>query len=210
MQLEFQLLFRQRPAFQPVAGLHHFFDVEVEDVAAAKLAGRPFAPSQKESETPAALAERQRDFLLDFVVVGDGFLGFACKRHPHRGHMHEDHHRAARQRAARLRNAVMFPGRAQHRLEGRTGGLLIEERHAVRVADDARKFRPFVVSFTFGLGHRRLLRFDLLVRTMAVGQAGFNDKWIAAIDGRRPADGGVKFAFNLFVQPREDRLLADR
>ena len=44
----------------------------------------------------------------------------------------------------------------------------------------------------------------------AVGQADFDLKRVAAIDGRRPRGGGVELARHHLVQPLENQLLADR
>src|SRR5439155_8838706 len=95
-------------------------------------------PPEKRAQPPAALVQREGDLLADLVVVGDGFLRLAGERYPDRRHVDEDHHRAGGERAARLRDAVVAPGRVEDRLEDRAGGLRIEQRHAIRVADDAR------------------------------------------------------------------------
>src|SRR6058998_3996774 len=137
VELLLQLRDREPAALEPVARLDDLLDVEREDVASALLAVGALPPPEKCAEAAAALAQRQRDFFVDLVVLGDSFLGLAGERNPDRGHVDEDHHGPGRQGTPRLRHAVVAPRRVEHRLEDGAGGLLIEERHAVRVADDA-------------------------------------------------------------------------
>src|SRR5262249_52681155 len=109
-------------------------------------------------------------------------------------------------------HAVVAPGGVEHRLEDRAGGLLIEERHAVRVADDARELVPVAVGLlTLGQRDRLLLLIRLrLLGPAPEGQPRLDDERVAAIDGGRATDGGVEIPLDLLIEPREDRLLADR
>src|SRR2546425_12262367 len=76
--------------------------------------------------------------------------------------MDEDHHGARRERASGLRHAVVAPGGVEHRLVRHAGGLLIEERHAVGVADEAGEL--IVVLVRLALRQRnRLVFFGLLL-----------------------------------------------
>ncbi len=137
-------------ALEAIARLDDFFDVQLEDIAPAKLALGALAPPQKNAEPPAAFLQRELDFFSDLVVVGDRFLRFAGERHPDRRHVDKDHHGTGRQRAARLRHAVVAPGGVEHGLECRAGGLLVEQRHAVGVANDAGQFVVVVLLLAFG------------------------------------------------------------
>src|SRR5207302_7787131 len=137
LQLGPELLLGQLAALQTGAGLDDLFDVELEDVAPAELALGPLAPTQEHAEPAPAFLQRELDFLADLVVVGDRLLGLAGERHPDRGHVDEHRHRAGRERAPRLRHAIVPPGGLEHSLEGRAGRLLVEQRYAVGVANDA-------------------------------------------------------------------------
>ena len=212
LELLLQLRDRQPAALETVARLDDLLDVELEDVAPVLLAVGPLAPSQERAQPPAAFAQRQGDLLADLVVLGDRLLRLARERDPDRGHVDEDHHGPGRQRAPGLRHAVGSPCRVEHRLEDRAGGLLIEKRHAVCVADDAREL---VVVALIGFALRERDRFLLLVllRLLGpspVGQARLDHEGIAAVHRRRPADRRVEVALDLLVEPRENRPLADR
>ena len=52
LQLRFQFLGRELAPFEPVAGFDDLLDVQFENVASAKLAGRPFLSSQEYSQSP--------------------------------------------------------------------------------------------------------------------------------------------------------------
>src|SRR5262249_22635749 len=112
----------------------------------------------------------------------------------------------------RLRHAVVAPGRVEHRLEDRAGGLLIKKRHAVRVADDARQLVVVTVRL-LALGERDGLLFLVGLRLLGPGATGarrLDHEGIASVHGGRAADGRVEVALDLLVEAREDRLLADR
>src|SRR6185436_11809280 len=106
LQLLLELLNRKLAALQAVAGLRDLLDVQLEDVAPPELTLRPPATSDEYAEPATAFTQRERDLLVDLVVVGDGFLGLAREGNPHRGHVHEDHHGSLRQRPARLAHTV--------------------------------------------------------------------------------------------------------
>src|SRR6185503_3178372 len=109
LQLLFELFLGQFAALEAIAGLHDLFDVELEDVAPAKFAFGALAPAQENAQPAPALLERELDFLSDLVVIGDGFLGLAGKRHPDRSHVNENDHRSRRERASGLSHAVVAP-----------------------------------------------------------------------------------------------------
>src|SRR2546427_13132496 len=137
LELRLELRRGQSATLEAVTRLDDLLDIELEDVASTELAVGPVASPEKGSQPSAAFAQRQGDLFADLVVIGDRFLGFAGKRNPDRGHMGEDHHRARRECALGLRHSVVAPGGVEHRLVDHAGGLLIEERHAVGVADEA-------------------------------------------------------------------------
>ena len=111
----------------------------------------------------------------------------------------------------RLGHAVVPPGGVEHGLERRAGRLLVEQRHAVGVADDAGQLVVVVSVFAFGERRPRALSGvpARLVRPLAVGQADLDHERVAAVHGRRPGHRGVELALDLLVQAVEDRLLAD-
>src|SRR5262245_60403427 len=159
LELLLELRDRELAALQAVASLRDLFNVELEDVATPELALRPPATPEEHAEPAAALTQRERDLLADLVVVGNRLLGLARERHPHRGHVHEDHHRSLRQRATRLADTVVLPGGVQRRLVHHACRLLVEERHAVRVADHARQLRLALLALALRERLRLLLRF---------------------------------------------------
>src|SRR5437899_1065222 len=212
LELLLQLRDRQPAALETVARLDDLLDVELEDVAPVLLAVGPLAPSQERAQAPAAFAQRQGDLLADLVVLGDRLLRFARERDPDRGHVDEDHHGPGRQRAPGLRHAVGPPRRCEHRREDRAGRLLVDKRHAVRVADDAREL-VVVTLIGFALRERDRLLLLVLLRLLGpspVGQARLDHEGIAAVHRWRPADRRVEVALDLLVEPRENRPLADR
>src|SRR5437588_277662 len=194
-----------------VTCVKYFLDGEFEDVAAMVLALRPLASFKEGAQPAAAFAEGQRDLLRGLIVVGDRFLGFAGEGHPDRGHMDENHHGAGRERAFGLRHSVGAPGGVEHRLVDRAGGLLMEERHAVGVADDAGELAVVLLLLPFGLRYRLLLlALRCLLGSPAVGQARLDHEGVAAVHGWRPAHRRIEIPFDLLVQAGEDRLFADR
>src|SRR5262245_24643204 len=218
LELLLELRDRELAALQAVAGLRDLLDVQLEDVAPPKLALRPPATPDEHAEPAAALTQRERDLLADLVVVGDRLLGFARERHPHRGHVHEDHHRSLGQRAARLADAIVLPLGVQRRLVRRARRLLVEERHAVRIADHAGQLGLALLALALGERLRLLLRlrpglpFGLLAldRPVAEREPRLDHEGIATIDRGRTAHGGVELALDLVIEAREDRLLANR
>src|SRR4029453_6415777 len=158
LQLLLQLRDRQLPALQTVARLDDLLDVQLEDVPSAILAVRPLAPANERPQASAALAQGQGDLFADLVVVGDRFLGLARERDPDRGHMDEDHHGAGGSRPPRPRDPVVAPRGFQHRPVARAGRLLVEQRDAVGVADDARQLVIALLLLALGKRHRFLLR----------------------------------------------------
>src|SRR5262245_4932852 len=218
LELLLELPDRELAALQTVAGLRDLLDVELEDVAPSELALRPPATPEEHAEPAAALTQRERDLLADLVVVGNRLLGLARERHPHGRHVHEDHHRSLRQRAARLADTVVLPLGVERRLVGRASGLLVEERHPVRVADHAGQLGLALVALALGerLGFLLRLRpgfpFKLLVldRPVAECEPGLDHEGIAAIDRGGAAHGGVELALDLVIEAREDGFLADR
>src|SRR5207247_9791301 len=97
------------------------------------------------------------------------------------------------------------------RLVDRAGGLLMEERHAVGVADDAGKLA--VVLLLLALGHGNgllLLALRRVLRAATEGQARLDHEGIPAVDRRRAAHRRVGVAIDLLIQPGQDRLLPDR
>src|SRR2546425_1370680 len=211
LQLLLQLRGRQSATLEAIARVDDLLDVQLEDVAPAELAVGPFAAPEKGAQPPAAFAQRQRDLLPDLVVIGDRLLRFAGEGDPHGSHVDEDHHRAAGKRASGLRHAVVAPRGVEHRLVDRAGGLLMEERHAVGVADDAGKLA--VVLLLLALGHGNgllLLALRRVLRAATEGQARLDHEGIPAVDRRRAAHRRVEVAFDLLIQPGQDRLLPDR
>ena len=115
--------------------------------------------------------------------------------------MNEDHHRTGGQRASRLRNAVVTPGGIEHGLEGRAGGLLIQERHPVGVTDHTRQLIIVVLLLPFSECNSRLFGFlERLFGSLAIGQDGLDQERVAPINSRGPSDGRVEFSFDLLVQ----------
>jgi hypothetical protein len=210
-ELALELFLGELAALEAAAGLHDLLDVELEDIAPAELALGPLAAAQEHAEPAAALLQRQLDLLADLVVVGDGFLGLAGEGHPHRGHVDEDHHGPRRERAARLGHAVVPPRGLEHGLEGRAGRLLVEQRDAVGVADDAGQLAVVVALLALReRDHRRVRRARRRrVRALAEGQAGLDDERVAAVYRGRAGHRGVELALDLLVEAVKDALLAD-
>src|SRR5688572_32056825 len=69
LQLLFELFLGQLAALQAIACLDDFFDVELEDIAPAKLALGALAPPQEYPEPAPAFLQRELYFLSDFVIV---------------------------------------------------------------------------------------------------------------------------------------------
>ena len=97
LQLRFQLLCGQLPALQPVTGFDDFFNIEFKNIAAAELTRRPLASAEKQPESPPALAERQSDLLVNFVVLRNRLLGLTRKGGSYGGDVYENNHRPSRQ-----------------------------------------------------------------------------------------------------------------
>ncbi len=89
----------------------------------------------------AARAGLQAEFQLadDLRVVGDRLLRLGGERHPHRGHVHQDRERRHRQRALRLLQAVGLPVQLRHGAGDGAALLLVEQRHPVGEAQQARR-----------------------------------------------------------------------
>ena len=126
LQLVFELFFSELAAFETVARFDDFFDIQLEDIAPAKLVLGVLAPPQKNTEPPAAFLESELDFFSDLVVVRDRLLRLAGERHPNRRHVDKDHHRPGGQGASGLRHPVVAPSGIEHGFERRAGRLLIE------------------------------------------------------------------------------------
>ncbi len=118
----------------------------------------------------------------------------------------------AGKRAAGLGHAVVAPGGLERGLEGRAGRLLVEQRDAIGVADDAGQLVVVLPILAFRERHRGRVRGGGrdLVRRLAEGQAGLDDERVAAVHRGRPGHRGVELALDLLVEAVEDRLLADR
>src|SRR4030095_8042022 len=136
LKLLFEFVFEQLTTLEAIACLDNFFYIEFEDIASAKLALCSLASSQKNSKPPAALLQREFDFLADLVVIRDRFLGLAGERHPDRSHVDENHHGTGWQSAPGLRNTVVAPSGVEHGLERGAGRLLIEQWHGVGVKNN--------------------------------------------------------------------------
>src|SRR5262245_40006976 len=211
LKLLFELRRGQAAALEAVARFDDLLDVELEDVAPTVLAVGALAPPEKGPEPAAAFAEREGDLLADLVVLGDRLFRLARERNPDRGHVDEDDHGTGRDRASGLRHSVIAPGGVEHGLVAHTGGLLIEQRHAVRVADHAGEL--VVVLLRLPLRQRdRLLDLVLrrLLRPLPVGQARLDHEGVATVDGGWPAHGRVEVPFDLLIQAGEDRPFTDR
>ena len=202
-ELRLQLRGGQPAALEAITRLDDFLDVELEDVAPARCSPcarsrrRRNAPSRRpHSRSARVISLRISSYSamasLDSLVNGTQTEAMWTKITIGPG----------RQRAARLGQAVVAPGGVEHRLEDRAGRLLVEQRHAVGEADDARELaivllvaRPsasgtasFCWSGCADSGPR------------AVGQTGLDHERVTAIHGRRPADGGVEVALDLLVE----------
>src|SRR5437899_12974625 len=102
--------------------------------------------------------------------------------------MDENHHGASRQGAFGLRYAVGAPGGLQHRFIDRAGRLLMQERHAVGVADDAGELTVVVLLLPFRQWDLLLfLALRCLLGPPAVGETRLDHERIAAVPRRRPA-----------------------
>src|SRR5262249_50875681 len=69
LKLVLELFLGELAALEAGAGLDHFLDVELEDVAPAELALGPLAPAKEHAEPPSAFLQRELDLLADLVVV---------------------------------------------------------------------------------------------------------------------------------------------
>src|SRR5262249_11161711 len=98
LELVLELLLGELPALEPCAGLDHFLDVELEDVAPPELALGSLAPSKEHAEPASTFLQGELDLLADLVVVGDSFLRLAGEGHPYRRHVDEDDHGPGGQR----------------------------------------------------------------------------------------------------------------
>src|SRR5260221_944776 len=211
LQLALELFLRELTALQPRTRLDDLFDVELENIAPAELALGPLALSQEYAEPAPAFLQRQPDLLADLVVIGDRLFRLAGERHPDRGHLAEHHHRPRRERPARLDDAIISPGGLEHRLEGRARRLLIEQRDAVGVANDAGQLVVVVLLLAFGQRDgRSFRRRRRLIRSFAERQSRLDDERITAVHCRWPGHRRVEVALDLLVEAVEDRLLADR
>src|SRR6266542_1291574 len=210
LKLLFEFVFGQLATLEAIACLDDFFDVEFEDIAPAKLALGSLASSQKNSKPPPTLLQREFDFLADLVVIRDRFLGLAGEWHPDRSHVDENHHGTGWQSAPGLRNTVVAPRGVEHGLERRAGRLLIEQRHAVGVANNSGQLVVVVLLLTFSERYLWIFRlFRGLFRSLAEGQARFDYERIAAVDCGRPGHRSIEITLDLLIQSMEDRLLAD-
>src|SRR4030095_1924172 len=109
LKLLFEFVFGQLATLEAIACLDNFFDIEFEDIAPAKLALCSLASAQKNSKAPAALLQREFDFLADLIVIRDRFLGLAGERHPDRSHVDENHHGTGWERAPGFKDNVAAP-----------------------------------------------------------------------------------------------------
>ena len=117
--------------------------------------------------------------------------------------MNQDEQRRRWQRASRLRDAIIAPLGLHDALVHAAAGLLVQQRHAIGEAKDARLHRLGLLTILFV--------FVPLVRPefAAVGQAHFDLKRIAAVHGGRACAGGVELRFDALQQARENLLGAD-
>ena len=211
LKLLFELLGGQFAALEAVTCVNNFLDVELEDIASTEFTLGLLSSMEKGPQPTTAFPQGQRDLFADLIIIGDGFLGFTGEGHPDRGHVDENHHGASRQGAFGLRYAVGAPGGLQHRFIDRAGRLLMQERHAVGIADDAGELTVVVLLLPFR--QRDLLLFlalRCLLGPPAVGEARLDHEGIAAVHRRRPADRRIEISFDLPIQAGEDRLFPDR
>ena len=193
LELLLELLRGQLAPLEAVAGVHDFLDVELEDVAPAELGLRPLAAAQEHAEPAPALLERELDLLANLVVVGDGLLRLAGKRHPDRRHVNEYDHRARGQSAPGLCDAVVAPTGIEDRLEGGASRLLVKQGHAVGVADDARQLAVVLAVLPLGErdGGRRPGR--RLYLTQRIHHLQAIRKTVIGVLGRRPVNDLIHF-----------------
>ncbi len=176
-------------AGEVVAGFGDFADVAFEDIAFLGVAFHAFASSDVLAELSAALFEGEGHFFADFVVVGDGFFGFAREGDPDACHVDHDDEGADGCAAAGLLEAVVFPAGFDDGFECAAGGLLVEQWDAVGVADDA-----------CGLVGGEVA---------AEGDGGFDLEGVAPVDGGSSGGGGVELGLDAFEHAGEHLLDAD-
>ena len=172
-----------------VAGLGDLADVALEHIALLALALHALAAADILAELAAALLEGELHLLADLVVVGDGLLGLAGEGHPDRGHVDHDDEGADGGGAAGLGEAVVLPGGLGDGLEGRAGGLLVEQGDAVGEADDAGGVVAGEVA--------------------AEGDGGLDEEGAAAVDGGGAGGGGVELGLDALDHAGEHLLDAD-
>ena len=99
------------------------------------VGGLMLAPN-KGRQLTTTLLQGQFDFLDDLGVMGHRFFAFRGKGDPYRGHVHHDDQGRRGQGAGGLLQAIVPPGGRENRLVNGAGRLLIEQGHAVGIAED--------------------------------------------------------------------------